>query len=61
MNDYNVIVDLLINYLEIEKQTNKTKPQKVETILKKCSVVLPPHLLEQYYYFIIYFLDIYLI
>ena len=61
MNDYNVIVDLLINYLEIEKQTNKTKQEKVDTILKKCSVVLPPHLLESYYHFIIYFLDIYLL
>jgi len=59
--DYEPIINLLISYIEIEKQTNKTKPQKVDTILKKCSVVLPPHLLKQYYYFIIYFLDIYLI
>ncbi len=59
--DYQPIINLLISYIEIEKGTNKTKPQKVDTILRKCHIVLPPHLFEQYYYFIIYFLDIYLI
>ena len=59
--DYQPIINLLISYIEIEKDTNKTKPQKVETILKKCRVVLPPDMFETYYYFIIYFMDIYLL
>jgi hypothetical protein len=59
--DYQPIINLLISYIEIEKQTNKTKPRKVETIIKKCRVVLPPDIFIEYYYFILYFLDIYLI
>ena len=60
MNEYNLIIDLAISYIDIEKETNKTKQQKVNTIINKFRVVLPPHLFEKFYYFILYFLDIYL-
>lgn len=59
--DYQPIINLLTSYIEIEKETNKTKPQKVKTIIKKCQMVLPPHIFETYFFFITYFLDIYLI
>ena len=60
MNEYNVIIDLAISYIDIEKETNKTKQEKVDTILRKFQVVLPHNLFIEYYYFILYFLDIYL-
>ena len=61
MNEYNVIIDLAISYIEIEKDTNKTKQQKVDTIIHKFRIVLPHNLFIEYYYFILYFLDIYLL
>ena len=60
MNEYNVIIDLAMSYMEIEKGTNKTKQEKVDTIINKFRVVLPHNLFIEYYNFIIYFLDIYL-
>ena len=59
--DYQPIINLLISYIEIEKDTNKTKSQKVETILNKFRIVLPSDMFESYYFFITYFLDIYLV
>jgi len=59
--DYEPIINLLISYMEIEKETNKTKQEKVDTIINKFKVVLPQNLFIEYYYFILYFLDIYLI
>jgi hypothetical protein len=61
MNEYNVIIDLAMSYMEIEKGTNKTKQEKIDTIINKFKVVLPQNLFIEYYYFILYFLDIYLI
>jgi hypothetical protein len=59
--DYEPIITLLIQYIEIEKGTNKTKQEKVDTIINKFKIVLPQNLFIEYYYFILYFLDIYLI
>jgi hypothetical protein len=71
--DYEPIITLLIQYIEIEKGTNKTKQEKVDTIINKTKqekvdtiinkfkIVLPQNLFIEYYYFILYFLDIYLI
>lgn len=61
MNDYKIIIDLAISYMDIEKETSKTKQEKVDTIINKFRVVLPHNLFIEYYYFILYFLDIYLI
>ena len=61
MNEYNVIIDLAISYMEIEKDTNKTKQEKVDSIINKFKTVLPHNLFIEYYYFILYFLDIYLL
>lgn len=59
--DYEPIINLLIQYIDIEKETNKTKQEKVDTIINKFKVILPHNLFIDYYYFILYFLDIYLI
>lgn len=57
---YEIIIKLLLSYIEIEKNSNRSKIDQKQNIIDKMKVVLPTNDFINYFYFINNFIEIYI-